>query len=133
MSSSTFDSNVIPYPARAGSWSAAALRSLMQSWEEEVATEVDSALVRDGEPGDQLAGRRMTGTALDGIRTHALTGQPNRDFLPGGFELRSVALPTEPERWVLLSRGECLLLAMTLRRAVSEQRGGAVDPESRAS
>ena len=60
----------------------------------------------------------MTEAALDGVWTHVLTGQPNRDFLPGGFELRSVALPSEPKPWVPLSRGECLLLEMALRRAV---------------
>ena len=75
----------------------------------------------------------MTGVALDGVRTHVLTGQPNRDFLPGGFELRSVALASEPKPWVPLSRGQCLLLAMALRRAMSERRGGAASPESRAS
>jgi hypothetical protein len=39
MTTATFDSNVIPHPARTGSRSATALRSLMQSWEEEVATD----------------------------------------------------------------------------------------------
>ena len=32
----TFASNVIPHPARADSRSGAALRSLMQSWEQEI-------------------------------------------------------------------------------------------------
>jgi hypothetical protein len=75
----------------------------------------------------------MTGVDRDSVQTHAFNGQANRDFLPSGLELRSVALPSEPKRWVPLSRGECLLLAMALRRALSEQRGGAVNAESRAS
>jgi hypothetical protein len=43
MTTATFDSNVIPQPARGDSRSAAALRSLMQSWEEEVATDEDES------------------------------------------------------------------------------------------
>jgi hypothetical protein len=74
----------------------------------------------------------MTGAAMDGVQTHAFSGQANHDFLPGRLELRSVALLAEPKPWVPLSRGQCLLLAMTLRRAVSEQRGGAGDPKSRS-
>ncbi len=74
----------------------------------------------------------MIGAAEDGALTHASSGQATRDFLPGGFKLRSVTLLTEPKPWMPLSRGECLLLAMTLRRTVSEQRGDAVDPESRS-
>jgi hypothetical protein len=36
MTTATFDSNLIPHTARPGSRSAAALRSLMQAWEQEV-------------------------------------------------------------------------------------------------
>ena len=43
MTTATFDSNVIPHPARADSRSAAALRSLMQSWEEEVAADEEES------------------------------------------------------------------------------------------
>jgi hypothetical protein len=43
MATSTFSSNVIPHPARAGGRSATALRSLMQSWEQEVATDEDES------------------------------------------------------------------------------------------
>ena len=43
MTTATFDSNVISHPARADSRSAAALRSLMQSWEEEVAADEDES------------------------------------------------------------------------------------------
>ena len=62
----------------------------------------------------------MIGVAEDGALTHASTGQAKRDFLPGGFGLRRGVLPAEPQRWMPLSRGEC---PMTLRRAVSAQRG----------
>ena len=37
MTTATFEANVIAHPARAASRSAAALRSLMQAWEQEVA------------------------------------------------------------------------------------------------
>jgi hypothetical protein len=57
----------------------------------------------------------MTGSIRDGVQMHAFSSQANRDFLPTGFELRSVALAAEPQRWVPLSRSECLLVAMTLR------------------
>ncbi len=73
----------------------------------------------------------MTEAVRGGVQMHALSGHPNRDFLPGGFELCGVALPTEPKAWVPLSRGECLLLAMALRRAVSKQPRAAVGPERR--
>jgi hypothetical protein len=69
--------------------------------------------------------------AARGAQMHASTGQANRDFLPDGLELRAVALPAEPKPWVPLSRGECLLLALMLRRTASEQRGEAVDAERR--
>ena len=43
MTTATFDSNVIPHRARASSRSAAALRSLMQSWEQEVPTDEEES------------------------------------------------------------------------------------------
>jgi hypothetical protein len=43
MTTATFESNAIPHPARAGSRSAAALRSLMQSWEDEAASDEDES------------------------------------------------------------------------------------------
>jgi hypothetical protein len=43
MTTATFDSNVIPHSARAGSRSATALRSLMQSWEQEVAADEEES------------------------------------------------------------------------------------------
>ena len=43
MTTATFDSNVIPHPARSGGRPTSALRSLMQSWEEEVATDEDES------------------------------------------------------------------------------------------
>jgi hypothetical protein len=43
MTTASFDSNVIPYPARAVSRSETALRSLMESWEQEVATDEDES------------------------------------------------------------------------------------------
>ena len=43
MTTATFDSNVIPQPARNGSRSTTALRSLMQSWEQEVGTDEDES------------------------------------------------------------------------------------------
>ena len=70
----------------------------------------------------------MTGATRGGVQMHAPRGQTDRDFLPGGFELRSSAPLAEPNRWVPLSRGECLLLALTLQRIVFAQRGDMVDP-----
>ncbi len=43
MTTATFDSSVIPNPARGDSRSAAALRSLMQSWEQEEATDEEES------------------------------------------------------------------------------------------
>jgi hypothetical protein len=43
MTTATFDSNVISHPARAGSRSTTALRSLMQSWEQESATDEEES------------------------------------------------------------------------------------------
>lgn len=70
----------------------------------------------------------MTEAARDGVQTHASSGQASRDFLPGGLELRGAVLPAEPKPWVPLSGGECLLLAMTLRRTMSGQRGESREP-----
>jgi hypothetical protein len=66
----------------------------------------------------------MTGAAIDDAQTHAPRGLGNRDFLPSGFELPSRGPLTEPKRWVPLSRGECLFLALTLRRAGSREPVG---------
>jgi hypothetical protein len=43
MTTATFDSKAIPHSARAESRSAAALRSLIQSWEQEAATDEDES------------------------------------------------------------------------------------------
>ncbi len=43
MTTATFESNVIPRLARGDSRSAAALRSLMQSWEQEEATDEEES------------------------------------------------------------------------------------------
>lgn len=43
MTTATFDSNVILHPTPAGSRSATALRSLMQSWEQEGAIDEDES------------------------------------------------------------------------------------------
>jgi hypothetical protein len=43
MTTATFDSNVIPHPARAGRRTATALRSLMHSWEEEAVTDEEES------------------------------------------------------------------------------------------
>ena len=43
MTTAIFGSNVIHHPVRTGTRSATALRSLMQSWEEEVATDEEES------------------------------------------------------------------------------------------
>ncbi len=43
MTTATFDGDVILQPARSGNRSATALRFLMQSWEQEVATDEDES------------------------------------------------------------------------------------------
>ena len=43
MTTATFDSNAIPHPARSSGRSTTGLRSLMQSWEEEVATDEEES------------------------------------------------------------------------------------------